>query len=242
MAPAGTRSVQFFISEGEVDYAEVYRVPSNVTKNYVINCLGDSITYGYISPGVLANPTWCQGVANILSSTVNNYEVSATSICNGSSESFITRLNRMTGTTVDMLIIFGGTNDYGDKRATTLGTINDTPEQGTNFYASFKYLIEAAINKYPSAVIAVIPPLRRYSHAKNQYGITINDIVDAEIEVAKYYGIPILDMFYQGGFNAEFDAVKNMFTSDGLHPNQAGINHILIPRFASFCQSLLLHR
>jgi lysophospholipase L1-like esterase len=205
----------------------------------IVNCLGDSITYGYISSGNRANPTWVQGVADNIGCVCNNYGVSATSICDGSSESFVTRLNNMTQTNIDILLIFGGTNDYGDKRAHTLGNITDTPAQGVNFYASFKYLIETAINKYPNAIIAIITPLRRSTYAANTYGISMEDIVNAEINVANYYGLPVLDMYHHGSINPTIDIMRTNYTADGLHPNQAGINRFLIPIFSEFTYNIL---
>lgn len=216
---------------------------AGVAQDIVINCLGDSITEGWIGAGQgvngFASPTWCEQMASNLGCTVNNYGLSATSICNGSSESFVTRLNRMTETTVDLLLIFGGTNDYGDTRAQTLGSIADAAAQGTNFYASFKYLVEAAINKYPSAVIAVITPMRRQTGSANSKGITIEQIVNAEIEVAEYYGIPCYDFFHDGGINPSISAQRTRYTADGLHPNQAGINKWLAPQFTKFAKDLL---
>lgn len=235
----GYRIVEF--TEGHI---KTKKFDSSVlnSKDYsskIVNCLGDSITYGYISSGNIANPTWVRGIANNIGCITNNYGVSATSICNGSNESFVTRLNNMTQSSIDVLLIFGGTNDYGDKRAHTLGTINDTPEQGTNFYASFKYLIEAAINKYPNAIIAVITPLRRSTFAANSYGISMEDIVTAEINVANYYGLPLLDMYHHGSINPAIQIMRTNYTADGLHPNQAGVNRFLIPILSNFTYSIL---
>lgn len=215
---------------------------SGLLTGKVINFLGDSITKGRMSSSTdIANPTFCQKIASNLGCTVNNYGVSATSICNGSSEAFVTRLNRMTETKLDALIIFGGVNDQGDNRATELGTINDAASQGTNFYASFKYLITQAIAKYPAAIIAVITPMRRNTESANVYGITLPDIVNAEIEVAKYYGVPLLDFYHHGGINPALSSQRS-YTADGLHPLQSGIDLFLSPMFTEFVKSLLQYR
>jgi len=178
----------------------------------------------------------------------HNYGVSATSICvDGSRETFVTRLNRMNEQTIDVLLIFGGTNDYGNRAATSLGEITDTPASGKNFYASFKYLIEAAYAKYPSATIAVITPLRRKSNydgadggdTPNTYGISLEDIANAEIEVAKLYGCPVLDLYHHGSLNPIFSDQKALYTFDGLHPNQAGVNRWLIPQISMFVESIV---
>lgn len=220
------------------------RIASLVNKT--VNCLGDSITHGVISKPTggttWTDDTWPKGVGTNLGCTMNNYGVSATSICDGSSESFVTRLNRMSEQSIDLLLVFGGTNDYGDRRAVTLGTLSDSPAQGTNFYASFKYLISTAINKYPSALIGVITPMRRQSGGENANGISIEDIVNAEIDVAKYYGVPLLDFYHYGGINPAITVHYDNYARDGLHPTQAGLDKFLIPMFTEFVRSLLAYR
>lgn len=201
-------------------------------KYKIINALGDSLTAGYIASGVNANPKWTTTAALNIGASVNNYGVSGTSICDGSSESFYTRLNRMTENYIDCLVIWGGTNDYGDLRAATLGSITDTPAQGTNFYASFKNLILTAINKYPDAQIMVITPMRRQNNGTNANGISMEDIVNAEIEVARFYGVHCFDFYHTGGINPEIAAQRTKFTSDGLHANQKGIDTFIAPRFS----------
>lgn len=202
----------------------------------IVNCLGDSIT-----AGVGANTTWVKGVSDNLGCIANNYGVSATAICDHPNEEFVTRLNRMTETTVDLLLIFGGTNDYGDDRIVTLGNINDEPVQGNNFYASFKYLIESAINKYSSAIIGIIIPLRRYSHSANAHNITMEDVVTAELEIAELYALPVLDMYHHGMINPEIEIHKNNYMPDGLHPNQAGLDKFITPRITNFVRKLLAY-
>lgn len=215
-----------------------------IKSSMVINALGDSITEGWIGGGAgTSQNKWTKQMADNLFCTVNNYGVGGTGICyNATYEPFVTRLNSMAETNIDCLLIFGGTNDFGDKRAHSIGSINDTPALGDNFYASFKHLIEASVNKYPSAAIGIITPIRRsdINAAKpNQYGITLDMIVNAEIEVARYYSIPYLDFYHAGGLNPQINIHKTMYTSDGLHPNQAGINKWLAPQITKFAANLL---
>lgn len=218
---------------------------AGVAHDIVINCLGDSITEGWIGTGQgvngFASPTWCEQMASNLGCTVNNYGVSATTICNGTDEPFVTRLNRMTETTIDLLLIFGGTNDQyiASQQNIVLGSISDTPAQGKNFYASFKYLIQTAINKYPSAIIAVITPMRKQGGTNKVNGINVEDIANAEIAVAKYYGIPYYDFYHEGGIDPDISAQRTRYTADGLHPNQVGINKWLAPQFTKFAKDLL---
>lgn len=211
-------------------------------KSVMVSFLGDSITQGFISQGVWANPNYPEIVANRLNCVACNYGVSATGICDGSAESFVTRLNRMTEEWIDCLVIHGGTNDYGDKLAHTLGTIDDAPAQGQNFYASFKYLIEHCMAKYPMAQILVVTPIRRNDSGANEYGISMEDIARAEKEVAALYGVHCYDFYHDASFNPAITAQRNLYTSDGLHPNQEGINRFVGPTIAIAVEQLIHYR
>ena len=242
VVPSGVKYISFGFSASRADSIIVFRdqKPYNA-KLMEVNALGDSITRGHITQSLSASPTWCEGVATKLNCIVNNYGVNASSICN-SPATFLSTLNGMIETWIDSLVIFGGTNDYGDDRVVTLGTINDTPQQGTNFYASFKNLIEAALTKYPMAQILVVTPLKRRIETANAHGITLTDIANAEIEIAKYYGVPVYDMYHEGGLNPAITAQGNAYTADGLHPNQNGINLFLIPKLTEAIRKVIVGR
>ena len=242
VVPRGVKFISFGFSASRADSIIVFKDQKTYNARLMeINALGDSITRGHITPSLSASPTWCEGVATKLNCKVNNYGVNASSICN-SSETFLSTLNSMTETWIDSLVIFGGTNDYGDDRVIALGTISDTPQQGTNFYASFKNLIETALTKYPMAQILVVTPLRRRTETANAHGITLADIANAEIEVAKYYGVPVYDLYHEGGLNPAINAQGNAYTADGLHPNQNGINLFLIPKLTEAVRKVIAGR
>jgi lysophospholipase L1-like esterase len=40
--------------------------------------------------------------------------------------------------------------------------------------------------------------------------------------VAEYYSFPVLDLFKNSGIQPEVPIMKETFTVDGLHPNDAG--------------------
>ena len=204
----------------------------------VINCLGDSITYGTGGGGV----KWTDIMAQNLGCTVNNYGKEATSICEGSLESFYSILNRMTESKVDLLLIFGGTNDYGDRRATSMGSISDSPAIGKAFYPAFKYLVEQAITKYPSAQIGIITPMRRSENGASSAAVNMDKIVEAEIAVSNYYCTHLLDFYHNGGIMSQLSNIRKTFTTDGLHPNRTGYERFLAPTFTEFARSILQYR
>lgn len=212
-----------------------------VSSGIIVNAIGDSMTDGWMEPET-ANPKWTDQLASNLNITVNRYSKGGTGYCTGSTyDPFETRMLSMTEQTIDMLLVFGGFNDYNNTNmATSLGTMSDTPALGHNFYASMRHFIEAAINKYPTAIIAIITPMRSsYYTAKPSTGIKLEDIVNAEIEIARYYGIPCLDFYHEAGVLTSQFQPNSRWTNDGIHPNQACIDKFLAPAFTEFVRETL---
>ena len=214
-----------------------------VASGIVVNAIGDSMTDGWMEPGT-ANPKWTDQLASNLDITVNRYSKGGTGYCTGSTyEPFETRMLSMTEQTIDMLLVFGGFNDYNNaSMATSLGSMSDTPALGHNFYASMRHFIEAAINKYPTAIIAIITPMRSSHYAANSRGIKLEDIVNAEIEIARYYGVPCLDFYHEAGVLTSQFQPNSRWTNDGIHPNQACIDKFLAPAFTEFVRRTLANK
>lgn len=140
---------------------------------------------------------------------------------------------------LDCIVVFGGINDGSSRTIyeTNLGTIDDTAstreqiEAGgtpTTFYAACKTVCELLMDKYPEKkVLMVIPP-----HVLNSdYGISlkaymgIEKIIEAERNVADFYGIPVCDLWknctemnnFQGNV-----AIYRIGSSNDIHPNTKG--------------------
>jgi lysophospholipase L1-like esterase len=134
---------------------------------------------------------------------------------------------------IDLITIFGGTNDYGSNK--NLGTIKDDKSQDT-FYGNLKNIIEKIIaNKPEKATVVFFTPLKRgvfknqpvYPNA-NSSGFKLDDYVNAEKQVCKLYSIPVIDLFHKSGL--EVDNLSK-FTIDNLHPNDEGhkkISNVMI--------------
>lgn len=216
-----------------------------VASGIVVNAVGDSMTDGWLEPNPgepgTANPRWTEKLASNLDITVNRYSKGGTGYCTGSTyDPFETRMLSMTEQTIDMLLVFGGFNDYKNtSMATSLGSMSDTPALGHNFYASMRHFIEAAITKYPTAIIAIITPMRSSHYTANSRGIKLEDIVNAEIEIARYYGIPYLDFYHTPGVLTSQFQPNSRWTNDGIHPNQACIDKFLSPAFTEFVRETL---
>ena len=60
----------------------------------------------------------------------------------------------------------------------------------------------------------------------NEFGMrrsaNLEGYAEAIKEIAKFYSVPVLDLFTMGGMNPIVPVQKELFMPDGLHPNDAG--------------------
>ena len=134
----------------------------------------------------------------------------------------------------DAIVIFGGTNDFGHGDA-PIGTPSDrTPE---TFYGALHYLYTYLMTEYPSANIFVCTPLHRQTENNpDMKGKILSDYADMIKEVARYYSLPVIDLFANYGVQPSIQPQREKFMPDGLHPNDNG--HILLcERIANFILS-----
>ncbi len=193
-------------------------------KGKKVNFLGDSITDGAGSSCAAARyPDILAGLAEL--GEIRNYGIGGTRIAlyHGQPEEerldYCKRFPTMDDD-ADLIIVFGGTNDYGHGNA-PMGTNEDrTPE---TFYGGLHYLMSGLINKYPTADIVILTPIQREGGDKpNAYGYTLDMFVDAIKDVAAQYSLPLLDLYNHGGFCPNIQVQKDAICPDGLHPNDAG--------------------
>ena len=93
-------------------------------------------------------------------------------------------------------------------------------------------------------MIVFMTPLHRLSEDDgilNELGVRacgdLQKYVDAILEAAAYYGIPVLDLFRTSGMQPKLPLIQERFMPDGLHPNDAG--HVrLAARLEGFLRSL----
>lgn len=219
-------------------------------KNKKANFLGDSITQGV--------GTSCQEhiYLNVLRERVGlaearNYGISGTryAIQKGTKNrakddyvdinSFSERFEQMEDD-AEIVVVFGGTNDYGHGDA-PLGRFSDrTPE---TFYGACHYLYSGLIRKYLGKTIVIVTPLHRCNELsecgtskEKRYG-SLKEYVNIIREVAEYYSIPILDLYANSGLQPEVEEIKDVYIPDGLHPNDLG-HQIIAHKLEVFLQSL----
>lgn len=236
-------SVAFYTEEKESFYVKgLYNLPSKYA-NKKMNCLGDSITYGYIPDdgAQMENPYPKILKEKLGLAECRNYGISgsklATSDGTSGSSPMSVRYAEMDND-ADIISVFGGTNDYnGNVYKPALGTIEDT--ENTTVYGALNTLCEGLINKYPRAFIFFITPLRRADRTGlNDSGYTLEDVSNAIKEVCYKYSIPVLDLYSNGGFHVENEVFRGLYGgNDKLHPNQAFITEHLSPMIENFIRS-----
>ncbi len=155
-----------------------------------------------------------------------NYGASGTTIAQTSGNdngmgglAFVNRFSNMDDD-ADLVIVFGGTNDYGSSYTVDFGTPSDTEK--TTFYGALNYLCNGLIEKYNGKTIVFMTPLHRDIETANVKGKTLLDYVNAIKEVCQTFGIPVIDTYNISGFTPKNNSFKQAYLPDGLHPNEIG--------------------
>ena len=211
-----------------------------------INFLGDSITAGtgtsapaHIYLNVLAREV---GLAE-----ARNYGIGGTRIARQTRSlpnleyldelDFCKRFDKMDDD-ADVVVVFGGTNDFGHGDA-PLGSFTDrTPD---TFYGACHYLFAGLMQKYPTAEIVIMTPLHRVQEddTTREYGKGVNlaTVREAILEVAQYYALPVVDLWATSGIQPKVEISRATHCPDGLHPNDAG-HKIIASRLLGVLRSL----
>lgn len=140
----------------------------------------------------------------------------------------------------DVVVVFGGTNDYGHGDAPIGGFTDRTPD---TFYGACHYLFSGLIKKYLGKQIVIMTPLHRVDEFRNNgsgkpWGsATLREYVNIIREVAEYYSLPVLDLYASSGMQPEVLEIKENFIPDGLHPNDNG-NAVIARKLKIFLENL----
>lgn len=214
------------------------------TENLVINFLGDSITQGCGTTG--PDKVYHAILAKEMGFTANNYGVSGTRIAHQSAggkdylEYFQERAERM-DKNADMVVVFGGTNDFGHGTA-PFGCFESTTVD--SFYGAMHNLCKYLLETYAGKPIVFMTPLHRTGeNGKNgdgskPYGSPVlKDYVYAIKEICEYYSIPVLDLYAESGIQPEVAVIREKFCPDGLHPNDEG-HKLLAAKLKSYIENL----
>ncbi len=206
-----------------------------------VNFLGDSITFGALA----SDPKL--GYVELLKERFKMGKVVNSSIPGARIGKYVgpdpRNLNRPFCMTykdlpdeADLVIVFGGTNDFGIGNA----PLGDYEGQNLEtFKGALDFLMSELKKKYPEIPIVFMTPLKRGDFEKpNEFnGAVLKDYRDAIIERAKYYSITVFDLFSSDEIPGDAEGYKRLITDDRLHPNNEG-HRVLADVIARHLESL----
>lgn len=142
--------------------------------------------------------------------------------------------------TVDYVVIEHGSNDY------STGVILDNPQDKydeSTFGGALRSSIERLQKAYPQIQIILMTPtwycIEReeevlYCDSTDFGGGYLEDYVNLELEIAKEYGVHVLDNYHESGINQD---TRAEYLFDGLHLNKNG-QMLIAGRIATFIKEL----
>ena len=221
-------------------------------RNKIVCFLGDSITEG-VGVADIAHCRYDNRIKNTYGlQAVYNYGIGGTRIAHQQIPSekprhdlcFCGRIYDLEPT-ADVIVIYGGVNDYihGDA---PIGTPEDTTPR--TFYGGVEFLMTTAKELYPKAVIAFITPARMCYKGntdmlpsprpeKRPDAMPLKHYVEIMKEKGRYHGIPVLDLYEALGIDPNDPADSARYTVDGLHFNDLG-HGSLAARIGEFLAAL----
>lgn len=202
-------------------------------KGKIVDFLGDSITEGTGVADVAANrfDHVLKEIAGL--KEVHNYGVGGSRIAHqrrASEEArwdlcFCGRAFDM-NKDADVIVVFGGTNDYGHGDAAF-----GQPDERTaaTFCGALNYLMDTLQREYPRAQVVFMTPAHRMGDALPSQDVPdvsgkrpLAAYVDQIIAAADAHGIPVLDLFRALPIDPNDPADAERYAPDGLHLNDAG--------------------
>lgn len=200
-----------------------------------MNCLGDSITYGYLNEKGEAMkksyPTLLKEILNL--EEVRNYGINGSTIAEGENPMYIRYKNMEEN--ADIVSVLGGTNDFGREEIEISPLGNKKDKEGNTVYGALDILCKGLKEKYPQAFLFFMTPLRcGEDRIPNHYNYTLKDVKEAIEEVCSEYAIPVLDLYTTGEFFPESKEFLNQYCIDDWHPNQKFVEEVLVNKIANF--------
>lgn len=221
-------------------------------QGFTVNFLGDSITEG---SGVsdVDSCRYDNRLAEMCRlAGVNNYGIGGTRLAHQARPSvkprwdlyFCGRVYNM-DTSADMVVVYGGVNDYihGDAPFGKLG--DTTPD---TFCGGVYFLMQYLRKNYGSKPIIFMTPARCCYKGDTDLAVSphpykkpdakpLRNYVEVILETAKQFRIPVLDLYHGLGIDPNDPADRAAYTVDGLHFNDAG-HAVIAQKLKEFIEAL----
>lgn len=188
--------------------------------------LGDSITYGACLDDV-RNSYVNRVVQHFGWIDVTNHSLPGSRIGNYIGEdprkigpSFLERYPDMPAE-ADLVIVFGGTNDFGIGNEPVGGEADQTAD---TFYGALNLLMEGLKEKYSDSRILFLTPLHRKNEKEpNRFtGSAFLEYIQAIRVCACKHQISLLDLYEEVALQPTEEYYGRMMRQDGIHPNDEG--------------------
>lgn len=222
-------------------------------EGFKVNFLGDSITEG-VGVTDRANCRYDNRLAAMCRlSAVKNYGIGGTRLAHQIHASekprhdlcFCGRAYNL-DPTADMVVVYGGVNDYlhGDA---PFGQMGDTTP--ATFCGGVFFLMNFLRETYKGTPVVFMTPARCYWNGniddripsihpyKQPDAKPLLDYVEVILETAKIFDIPTLDLYHNLGLDAHDPECYKTYTVDGLHFNDAG-HAVIAQRLKDFIETL----
>lgn len=134
----------------------------------------------------------------------------------------------------DIIIVFGGTNDFSTGDAPFGKMTDKTP---ATFCGAVEFLMTLLKTEYPNAQIVFLTPARRENDVRASGEISLIDYVNAILQKGKEHNIPVLNLYEKLGINPNIPEQKAKYTTDGLHFNNDG-HAVIAERVIEFLENL----
>lgn len=141
----------------------------------------------------------------------------------------------------DIVVVFGGTNDYGHGDAPLGEFLDKTPN---TFYGACHELFRKLVVKYPESIVVVMTPLHRVDEMNLRgEGLKQTDVAPLDVyvdiikEIARYYSLPVCDLYANSGMQPDIPVIREKYMPDGVHPNDKG-NEVIANRLGEFLKNL----
>lgn len=152
--------------------------------------------------------------------------------CNANPMCADTRIDLIKSANPDIVTILGGANDlvYVDEGRVSIGDesqMHTSEKDKTTFYGAFSYVVESLLAWKPTLRIIILGMY--YANADGAIyssTVTYSDFSEAARKVAEHYSLPFVDLHGCGGFNAFTMGSNRIYSTDALHPNDAGCRRI----------------
>ncbi|MCR4718215.1 MAG: SGNH/GDSL hydrolase family protein, partial [Firmicutes bacterium] len=159
--------------------------------------------------------------------------VSGTTLVDDSSDSYVSRLRKISVDTADLLVCQLSTNDATNKKP--LGEVGDGKKINEfdlkTVAGALEYIIAYTKEKWECPVLFYTNP--RYNSEEYQR------MVELLKKVSHKWNVPVLNLWEDAEFNSHIYGKREEYMADAIHPTLAGYREWWLPYFEKAVKELL---